>query len=62
MNDLITLSNSTKRTPKSKDFNERESQEQHGKKRYQERLIQDREAKKEIKDYERDKENPNRVY
>lgn len=62
MSDLITLSDSTRKTTR-KPERERRSDEQHGKIRYHRRKIQEQDAKEEIDEYKRGNEpGTDRVY
>lgn len=54
MNDLIILTASYKiNKPKPWNFREKEKDVQKGRKRYQERIAQDKEAKTEIEEYKK---------
>lgn len=55
MIDLITLANNLKKTSrKNKNFREVEHDKQKGKKKYQQRIVNDKEAEQEIKEYNPD--------
>ena len=65
MNDLSTLTANSKiklNKPKPWNFREKENDKSKGRKRYQERVIQDKDAKEQIKDFEKqDKLGDSRV-
>ncbi len=64
MSDLITLSDSMgKRPQKPENYREKQHDDQHGRIRYQRRKIQDKDAKQEIREYQREQESgTKRVY